>query len=226
MQQGREQSAHIDYTELWLALVEAITKTLVPPTAAKASPGSGLATQAGLTWDTFAQDLKKEHGRGGKRQVHNKREWNDLLDTLNDFKLVQVRAGIGGADATDEDEVWALDVNSALDVNWTRPTSERSRPTSEHRPRTERAEVHPCPVVGDDGKRCNGFLSATKPFCFYCNTLAPGAWACIGCDGIRSGTLDECSWPRCPKDGRPRGLKRTSPAATPASMHLFLMNTW
>ena len=61
--------------------------------------------------------------------------------------------------------------------------------------------------------------------CWQCRAPALGAWACTGCDGIRGGALDECPWRGCPIDGRPRGLKRTSPLATPELVNVFLENT-
>ena len=62
-------------------------------------------------------------------------------------------------------------------------------------------------------------------YCRRFHAAALGARACIGCDGIRGGTLDECPWRGCPIDGRPRGLKRTSPLATPELVDVFLENT-
>ena len=75
----------------------------------------------------------------------------------------------------------------------------------------------PCPVVG-----CSGMYGARKrAFCFKCTEPGPGAWTCIGCDGIRGGTLDECPWRGCPVDGRPLGLKSNSPPASKASVDVF-----
>ena len=73
----------------------------------------------------------------------------------------------------------------------------------------------PCYTTG-----CQGWYGKAA-FCVYCLVPHPGAWACIGCDGIRGGTLDECPWRRCPIDGRPRGLKRTSPLATLELVRVF-----
>ena len=78
-------------------------------------------------------------------------------------------------------------------LGWTGPgakatASERTRPTSKRRPRTEKGELFPCPVVG-----CSGMYGARKKaFCFKCKEPGPGAWTCIGCDGISGGALDEC----------------------------------